>query len=150
MEYYSAIKGTKSSDFVVIWMDLESVIQSVISQKEKNKYRILTHIYGTQKNGTDEPSVRAGIEIQTQRTDLWTQWGKGRLGRIERVALTCIHYMCKIDSSWEAVVQHREVSLVLCDDLEGWDGEGGKEAQEGGDMQTYVCIQLVHFVVQQN
>ena len=47
MEYYSAIKGTKSSDFVVIWMDLESVIQNVISQKEKNKYRILTHIYGT-------------------------------------------------------------------------------------------------------
>ena len=32
--------------FVVRWMDLESVIQSEISQKEKNKYRMLTHIYG--------------------------------------------------------------------------------------------------------
>ena len=31
---------------VVRWMDLESVIQSEVSQKEKNKYRMLTHIYG--------------------------------------------------------------------------------------------------------
>ena len=32
--------------FVVRCMDLESVIQSEISQKEKNKYRMLTHIHG--------------------------------------------------------------------------------------------------------
>ena len=35
--------------FVVRWMDLESVIQSEVSQKEKNKYRMLTHIYGITK-----------------------------------------------------------------------------------------------------
>ena len=27
---------------------------------------------------------------------------------------------------------------MLCDDLEGWDREGGREAQEGGDMGKYV------------
>ena len=43
MEYYSAIK--RNELFVVRWMDLESVIQSEVSQKEKNKYRMLTHIY---------------------------------------------------------------------------------------------------------
>ena len=32
--------------FVVRWMDLESVTQSAVSQKEKNKYLMLTHIYG--------------------------------------------------------------------------------------------------------
>ena len=32
--------------FVVRWMDLESLIQSEVSQKEKNKYCMLTHIYG--------------------------------------------------------------------------------------------------------
>ena len=32
--------------FVVRWMDLESVILSEVSQKEKNKYLMLTHIYG--------------------------------------------------------------------------------------------------------
>ena len=47
MEYYSAIKRNKIELFVVRWMDLESVIQSELSQKEKNKYRILTHICGT-------------------------------------------------------------------------------------------------------
>ena len=46
MEYYSAIKRNKIELFVVRWMDLESVIQSEVNQKEKNKFRILTHIYG--------------------------------------------------------------------------------------------------------
>ena len=45
-EYYSAIKRNEIGSFVEMWMDLESVIQSEVSQKEKNKYHILTHIYG--------------------------------------------------------------------------------------------------------
>ena len=45
MEYYSAIKRNDIGSFVEMWLDLESVIQSV-SQKEKNKYRMLTHICG--------------------------------------------------------------------------------------------------------
>ena len=36
MEYYSAIKRNEVEVFVVMWMDLESVIQSEVSQKEKN------------------------------------------------------------------------------------------------------------------
>ena len=47
MEYYSAIKGNETELFVVRWMDVETVIQSEVGQKEKNKYHILTHIYGT-------------------------------------------------------------------------------------------------------
>ena len=39
-------KRNKTELFVVRWMDLESVIQSEVSQKEKSKYRMLTHIYG--------------------------------------------------------------------------------------------------------
>ena len=38
---------------------------------------------------------------------------------------------------------------MLCNDLEGWDREDGREAQEGGDMGTYVCMWLIHFGVQQ-
>ena len=44
-------------------MSLESVIQSEVSQKEKNKYLILMHIYGLYKNGTDEPIWRGGIDM---------------------------------------------------------------------------------------
>ena len=49
MEYYSAIKRNKIELFVVNWMDLESVIQSKVSQKEENKYRMVTHIYGIKR-----------------------------------------------------------------------------------------------------
>ena len=46
MEYYSAIKRNEIGSFVETWMDLETVIQSEVSQKEKNKYHTLTHICG--------------------------------------------------------------------------------------------------------
>ena len=46
MEYYSAIKRNEIELFVVRWMNLETVIQSEVSQKEKNKYRMLTRIHG--------------------------------------------------------------------------------------------------------
>ena len=46
MEYYSAIKWNEIGTFVETQVDLESVIQSEVSQKEKNKYCILKHIYG--------------------------------------------------------------------------------------------------------
>ena len=49
VEYYSAIKRNEIELFVVRWLDLESVIQSEVSQKEKNKYRMLMHIYGIKK-----------------------------------------------------------------------------------------------------
>ena len=47
MEYYSAIKRNEIESFVETWMDLETVIQGEVSQKEKNKYHILTHVRGT-------------------------------------------------------------------------------------------------------
>ena len=46
MEYYSAIKRNKIGSLVEMCMDLETVIQSEVSQKEKNKYHILTHLCG--------------------------------------------------------------------------------------------------------
>jgi len=45
MEYYSAIKGNAFESVLMRWMNLEPNIQSEISQKEKDKYCILTHIY---------------------------------------------------------------------------------------------------------
>ena len=56
--------------FVVRWMELESVIQSEVSQKEKNKYSMLTHVHiygieGKKKKGHEEPSGKTGIKTQT-------------------------------------------------------------------------------------
>ena len=44
MEYYSAIKRNAFESFLMRWMNLEPIIQSEVSQKEKDKYRILTYI----------------------------------------------------------------------------------------------------------
>ena len=46
MEYYSAIKRNTFESVLMRWMNLEPIIQSEVSQKEKDKYCILTHIYG--------------------------------------------------------------------------------------------------------
>ena len=45
-EYYSAIKRNEFESVLMRWTKLEPTVQSEVSQKEKYKYRILTHIYG--------------------------------------------------------------------------------------------------------
>ena len=84
MEYYSAIKRNTFESVLMRWMNPEPIIQSEVSQKEKNNYHILTHIYGIQKDGTDESICRAAMETQTLRTDLCSQLvggGEGEGGR---------------------------------------------------------------------
>ena len=51
VEYYSAIKMNTSDSVLTGWMNLEPIIQREVSQKEKNKYHIVTRIYG-EGNGT--------------------------------------------------------------------------------------------------
>ena len=72
MEYYSATKRNAFESVLMRWMNLEPIIQSEVSQKEKDKYHILTHIYRIWKNGSEEFIYRAAMEKQTLRIDLWT------------------------------------------------------------------------------
>ena len=100
---FSAIKTNEIELFVEMCIYLETVIQSEVSQKEKNKYHMLTYICGTQKNGTDEPVCRAEIESQMQITNVWTPGGEsgGDVGgdvmiwqiRIDMYTLMCIKRM---------------------------------------------------------
>ena len=46
MEYYSAIKRNTFESVLMRWMNLEPIIQSEVSQEEKDKYHILMQIYG--------------------------------------------------------------------------------------------------------
>ena len=64
MECYSAIKRNVFESVLMRWMNLEPIIQSKVSQKQKDKYRILTHIYGIEKNGSEEFIYRAAMESQ--------------------------------------------------------------------------------------
>ena len=67
MDYYASIKKNKFESFLVRWMNLESGIQSEVRKRKTNivfVFKILVHIYGIYKNGTDDPICRAAIETQ--------------------------------------------------------------------------------------
>ena len=49
MEYYSAIKRNAFESVLMRWMNREPIAWSEVSQKEKDKYRILSHIYRSRK-----------------------------------------------------------------------------------------------------
>ena len=46
MEYHLAIKRNASESVLMTWINLEPIIQNELSQKEKDKYHKLIHIYG--------------------------------------------------------------------------------------------------------
>ena len=56
VEYYSAMKRNTFESIPVKGMNLEPITQSEVSQKEKNKYRILMHTYRIEKDRTDDPT----------------------------------------------------------------------------------------------
>ena len=64
MEYYSAIEKNAFGSVLMRWMKLEPIMQSKVSQKEKHQYGILTHIYGIQKDGNDDPICETAKETQ--------------------------------------------------------------------------------------
>ena len=63
MEYYLGIKNNAFDSVLMMWMTLEPIIQSEISQKEKDEYCLLMHIYGILNGGTD-PTCRTAKETQ--------------------------------------------------------------------------------------
>ena len=49
MKYYSAIKKNKILPFTGMWINLEDIMQSEISQKKKSKYHMISLICGIKK-----------------------------------------------------------------------------------------------------
>ena len=96
------------------------------------------HIYGIQKNGTEEFIYRAAMEKQTQRIGLWT-WRGGEGEMYGKSNMKTYITICKIDSQQKSAVWLRKPKQGLCINLEGQDGVGdGMEVQKGGD----ICIPM--------
>ena len=74
MEYYSAIKKNTFESVLMKWIKLQPIIQSEVNQKETDEYSIVTHIYGIQKDGNDNPICETAKETQMYRTVFWTLW----------------------------------------------------------------------------
>ena len=70
---------------------------------------------------------------------MWTQKGKGEGGMNQerRIDIYTLLHMCKIGSQWEAAAQHRELSSVLWDDLDGCDRVG---RWKGGSRGRNMCM----------
>ena len=92
MEYYSATEKNSFESVLMRWMKLEPIIQSEVSQKDKDQYRVLTHIFGLLKDGNDNPICNPGKETKMYRTDFWTLWEKARVGCFKRTALKHVYY----------------------------------------------------------
>ena len=93
MEYYSAIKKNSFESVLMRWMKLEPIIQSEVSQKNKDQYSILTHIYGIYKDGNNNPICKTEKETQIHRTDFGTLWKKARVGCFERTASKHVYFL---------------------------------------------------------
>ena len=86
MEYYSAIKRNIFESVLMKWMNLQTIIQSEVSHKEKDKYHILIHIYGKELLNEAENRRVKKLAYITQhnklRSWLWShhfmanRWGK--------------------------------------------------------------------------
>ena len=78
MEYYPAIKKNSFESVLMRWMKLEPIIQSEVSQKDKDHYSVLMHIYGIQKDVNDNPICKT--EKETQMYGLLDSVGEGEGG----------------------------------------------------------------------
>ena len=122
-------------------MNLDPVIKSEVSQKEKNKYCITMHIHRVWKYGADEPISRAAIDAE--RTDC------GHRGGRRGAKLREQHWHMHITTCRQELAgrcwYHGELSSALWQPRGvGW-GLGGKLKTEG----AYVYLWLIHIVLWQ-
>ena len=131
----------KKNTFDVVlmrWMNLEPIIQSEVSQKEKDKYHILTHIY-MESRRTVPRNLFSGQQWRNRHRE-WTNGHGERGGEGETYGESNVETyitLCKIDSQWEFAVCLRELKQGFYINLEGWGGklEGGFKRR--GHLYTY-------------
>ena len=134
------------------WMNLEPIIHSELSQKEKNKCYILTCVYMESRKMV-LMNLFAGQQwkCRCREQTCWHRQGRRERDEWREQAGHVLTTACRIDSQWEFAGWLRELKPVLCDKLEGWaELRSGREAREGG---TYVYLRwfmLVHPTLQSN
>ena len=129
------------------WTNLEPIIQSEVSQKEKDKYCILTHLCGIYKDDTDEFICRAVMEKHTWRTDLWT-WEEGKNERVRwknerkrvtwKLTIPYVKYIANGNLLYDSKNSKRNSVTIQ------W---GGMGREMGGSFKregTYVYLWLIH------
>ena len=96
MEYYSAMKKD-TLPFATAWMNLEGIMLSEISQREKDKYYTISHVASKKSKC---------IETDTE-TIVTKGWGWGKRGDVDQRVQTS---SCKTNKFWGSNVQHSDYS----------------------------------------
>ena len=139
VEYYPAIKRNTFESVLMRWMNLEPIIQSEMSQKQKDKYYILIHIYRIWKNGSEE-FIYGQWWRNRWREQTYRHGERGGEDEMyEKSNMETYITLCKINSRWEFALWLRKLKQGFCINLEEWDGVGdGREVQKGGD----ICVPM--------
>ena len=79
-------------------MELEILIQSEVSQKGKDRYHMISHMWNL-KYGKNEPIYRTEIDSHTWKRDLWLPGGR-REGAGWMGSLGLVDENCNIWNGW--------------------------------------------------
>ena len=92
VEYYSAIKKDEIMSFAAIWMDLEIIILSEVSQTEKDKCHMISLIVELKQKWSKRTYLQNRNRLIDLENKLKATGGKGgRKGQIADLGLTCTH-----------------------------------------------------------
>jgi len=141
-EYYSDIKKNAFESVLMRWMKLEPIIQSEINQKKKHQYSILTHIYGIQKDGKDDPICKTAKEMHVKKR-LLNYVGEGKGGMIWQNSIeTCILPCVKQITRANLMHKSGYSKLVLWENPEELGGE--EDERRIQDEGIHVHLWLIH------
>ena len=135
MQWSITIKKNTFESVLMMWMKLEPIIKSEVSQKEKYQYSILTHIYGTYKDGNDDPVCKTARDTDIQNS-LLDSVGEGEGGMIWKNGIeTCILSYVKRITSPGLMHETGCLGLVHGDNPGGCYGEGS-----GRGVHVWECM----------
>ena len=119
---------------LMMWMKLEPIIQSEVSQKKKKQLLHINPYIWNLERWYWWTYLQGSNGDRYREQTYGCKEGEERVGWMERVARKHIHY-CVYNSLCEFSVWIRELKPGVRDNLEAWDGVGGgREVQEGGNI----------------
>ena len=112
------------------WMNLEPVIQSEVSHKEKNKYSILKHVHPIQKNGIDEllQGRNADVDTENEHVDIG---GEGKSGTNGESSTNIYILVCVKQIAGEKLLYNTAWYSVMTQ-------RGGLRGGIGGSRERYM------------
>ena len=129
IECYSAVKMNTFEWIQMRWMSQEPIIQSEVSQKEKDKYCTSTHIY-MESRKTVLMNLFAGKQLKGRHREQTFVHNEGerRWDDLREWHWNIYNTICKVDSHWEFSIWHRKLKAGVLWQPRGVGQRGRREA----------------------